>query len=324
MATDSRRARLLIDIGGTNIRFALGAEDGEFADVEAVACADFDEPEAAIRYYLGQPGRRSVTEAAVAIAGPVGGDVVRMTNHPWSFSIAEMRQRLGLERLEVINDFAALALAVPRLGNGDRDPIGGGEARTGAPVAVIGPGTGLGVSALIPVRGGWRAVATEGGHVTMAAADDREQAVLATLRQRFGHVSAERVISGPGLVNLYRALAALDGAEAEADIGPDDITRRAADRSCPLCARTVEMFAAMLGTVAGDLALVFGARGGVYIAGGIVPALGGDFPAAVFRRRFDDKGRFADYLRAVPVFIITHPYPAFLGLASLLAGGDAA
>ena len=238
-----------------------------------------------------------------------------MTNRDWSFSIDRLRQDLGLETLHVINDFAAVALAVPHLGAADVTRIGGGAAAQGAPIAVIGPGTGLGVSALVRTPGRWTPVATEGGHVTLAAADEREAEVIAHLRRRFGHVSAERALSGPGLVNLHAALAALAGQAAAA---PTDITARALAGADPLCRDAVAMFCAMLGTVAGDLALSLGARGGVYVAGGIVPDLGARFAATDFRARFEAKGRFKGYMAAIPTFVITMAQPAFTGLAALL------
>ena len=254
---------------------------------------------------------------AFAVASPVTGDHVTMTNHPWSFSVDDVRRRLGLDALRVINDFAAIALAIPHLDADDHYRVGGGAPVGDAPVAVLGPGTGLGVSALVPAAGGWAPLATEGGHVTMAAFDEREAAVLAHLRRTHDHVSAERVISGPGLVNLYRSLCALEGLRADPAATPDAVSRLAADGTCPVAAEALEMFCAMLGTVASNLALSLGALGGVYIAGGIVPKLGPAFAASGFRRRFDDKGRFVAYLAAIPVFVITHPLPAFVGLSAV-------
>lgn len=316
------RPGLIADIGGTNARFALSEADGTVRDAVVLACRDFPDLAAAAESFLARiappaPPRR----AAMAVASPVSGDRVDMTNHSWSFSIDDVRRRLDLDDLRVINDFTAIALAIPHLGDGDRLQVGGGEATPGAPIAVLGPGTGLGVSALIPAGGGWVPLATEGGHVTMAPATGRESAVLAHLG-RSGHVSAERVLSGAGLVNLYGAIRALDGATADGDVTPAGVTERALDGSCPFAAEALDMFCAMLGTVASNLCLSLGARGGVYVAGGIVPRLGTAFAESGFRRRFEDKGRFSAHLATVPTFVLTHKMPAFLGLSHLLQGAE--
>lgn len=308
---------LVADIGGTNARFGLMGETG--VDHSAIlACADFPTLEAAARTYLerARPAR-PLRQGALAIAGPVTGDHVVMTNHVWSFSIRATRGALGLERLEVINDFTAVALAVPRLGAADRVQIGGGTPESGRVIGVIGPGSGLGVSGLVPGPGGWVALSGEGGHVTMPAATERESAVLDRLRRQFEHVSAERVISGPGLVNLHEALCALSGRDPQA-LSPAAITAAALSDGDPLCVEAVALFCAMLGTVAGNLALTLGARGGIYIAGGIVPQLGDFLARSAFRERFVGKGRLRSYLDPIPTCVITHALPAFLGLRAVL------
>jgi len=257
---------------------------------------------------------------ALAVASPVIGDQVTMTNHPWSFSQAGLRKDLRIGRLVVINDFTANALAVKRLAAEDRVAIGGGEAVPNSPIAVLGPGTGLGVSGLIPTKDAWVALAGEGGHVSMPAADDREGEVLLRLRRVFGHVSAERVLSGQGLVNLYSALADIEGVHIN-PYTPAQITDPEIGEREPLCKAATAMFCAMLGTVAGNLALTLGARGGVYIAGGIVPRLGSRFGESGFRERFERMGRFRDYLAAIPTWVVTAAVPAFLGLAEVLERG---
>jgi glucokinase len=257
-------------------------------------------------------------EGAIAIASAITGDRVAMTNHPWSFSVQELKARFAFDRFEVINDFTALALALPRLAPEDRQPVGGGSAVAGTPLGVLGPGSGLGVSGLVPSGKGWIALTGEGGHATMAPATDREGAVLDRMRQHFDHVSAERALSGPGLVNLYDTLAVIDSVPAKGYTAAQitDLAIRAED---PLCVETTTMFCAMLGTMAGDLALTLGARGGVYIGGGIVPKLGQTFLDSPFRERFEAKGRLRSYLEPIPTFLVTHPLPAFLGCAALLA-----
>ncbi len=307
---------LIADIGGTHARFAL-AEGGRVTAMEVLRAADFGNIEAAIRSYLDRAAPDPAPSAAAfAVASPMtgGGDRIDLTNSDWSFSIAALRRGLGLDTLHVVNDFAAVALSVPRLGSGEVEKIGGGNAVDGAPVAIIGPGTGLGVSGLVRPEGRAMPIATEGGHVTLAAADAREDAVIAHLRDRFGHVSAERALSGPGLVNLY---AAISGASGDA-LTPAEVTERALAGSDPACVDALHMFCAMLGTVAGNLALSLGALGGVYIAGGIVPRLGSFFAESAFRARFEAKGRFTGYNAAIPTFVITAETPAFIGLAALL------
>ncbi len=304
---------LVADIGATNARFGL-IHGRVIAQSRVFPCADFASLEAAAAAYLAAvaPATRPAL-GAFAIAGPVTGDRIAMTNHPWVFSVEGVRAALGLERLKVVNDFTAVALSIPRLTDADRADIGGGTPAPGAPIGVLGPGSGLGVSGLIPASDGWIALSGEGGHVTMAPASDRESAILGQLRKAFHHVSAERVLSGPGLVNLYRAVAVLEGRE------PADLPPAGLARSDPACEEALETFCAMLGTAAGDLALTLGARGGVYIAGGIPPKLGPFLMNSRFRKRFVEKGRMRDYLAPIPTWVITHELPAFLGLAEALS-----
>lgn len=309
---------LIADIGGTNARFALCAQGGEPRETRVLPCADYPGLAEATAAYLSQVASpRKPTVGAFAVASPVTSDLVAMTNHPWRFSIEATRAVLGLDMLRVVNDFVAVALCVPRLQADHRVQVGGGMAVAEAPVAVLGPGTGLGVALLMPCAGRLHPIPTEGGHVTMAAADDEEGAVLSVLRRRFGHISAERVLSGPGLVNIYAALAALANVDACA-VEPADVTEGAVSGRDTLSARTLDMFLAMLGTTAGNLALTTGAMGGVYVAGGIVPRMVDHVGSSSFRARFEDKGRFRDYNSRIPTYLITHPYPAFLGLSGLL------
>jgi glucokinase len=318
MSSGPREApRLIADIGGTNARFAL-IENGHARDEQVLACADYPDLIAAVEHYLNSigalAGAHRPLAAALAIAGPITGDIVRMTNHVWQFSAAQTRERLGLRRLIVLNDFTALAMAVRHLPQRELRQMGGGRASPNMPMAVIGPGTGLGVSGLIPTGKHWIPLQGEGGHVTLSVMNEREMAVFAQLHQRFSHVSAERVLSGPGLVNLYDALCALEGVVPEV-LAPRDVARRAKEASCRICLEAVSMFCALLGTMAGNLVLTLGAVGGVYIGGGVVPSLGVLFTSSHFRDRFEDKGRYADYLAAVPTYVIHSALPAFIGLA---------
>lgn len=314
----SARLRLIADIGGTNARFALLASPTQWQDERVFACADYPDLVGAVEYYLATVGantpERRPLEAAMAIAGPVTGDVISMTNHVWKFSASQTRQRLGLQRLKFLNDFTALALGVRHLPGDELQKIGGGRAVASAPVAVLGPGTGLGVSGLVPAGAHWIPLQGEGGHITLPVMNEREMTVLRQLYQRFAHVSAERVLSGPGLVNLYDAICAVEGIVPEV-LAPPDITRRAQEGSCRTCLETVNMFCSLLGTVAGNLVLTLGAFGGTYIGGGIVPGLGAFFESSPFRSRFEDKGRYTQYLASVPTFVIQSKLPAFVGLA---------
>jgi glucokinase len=309
---------LVGDIGATNARFALLDADRRVSQARVLPVDQYATLGEAIRsYWAAERIDRVPGAVALAVASPVTGDRVRLTNHPWSFSIAALKSDLHLERLVVVNDFTANALAVPRLAPDGRSAIGGGNPLPGLPIAVLGPGTGLGVSGLIPTPSGWVPLAGEGGHATIAAFDDKENEVLGRLRRRFGHVSAERVLSGQGLVNLYQALAEIAGTRAE-PYTPSQITDREIGEHAPLCRDALALFCTLLGTAASGLALTLGARGGVYIAGGIVPRLGARFAESGFRHRFEDMGRFRAYLAAIPTYVVTTAVPAFLGLAEAL------
>ena len=283
--------RLVGDVGGTNARFAWQPAAGApLSDVVTLPCADHATLEAAMKHYLVTLGKGQARCAAIGIANPVVGDQVRMTNHHWSFSIEAVRQLLGLERFLVINDFTALALSLPVLPEDELRQIGSGAAVAGAPL----------------------------GHVTLAAADAQEEAVIRRLRERFGHASAERALSGPGLVNLYVALCEVHGLVAQ-PLQAADVSSRAAAGEDPICVEALDLFFSFLGNVAGNLALSLGARGGVYIGGGIVPRLGGAIDRSRFRERFEAKGRFGSYLQAIPTLLVdARVSPALLGAARAL------
>lgn len=314
---------LIADIGGTFVRFALVGSDGRPGRPAKLRVADYPGPAAAARNYLASvrpstPPRRAV----LAVAGPIAGGRIAMTNHPWRFTLDGVAHALALDEIEAINDFQAAALAVPGLGPRDRIRIGRGRAQKGSPIAVLGPGTGLGVSALIATPGGAVALASEGGHATLAATDAREAEVLDRLRRRFGHVSAERVLSGPGLANLYRVIAderRYPSSQPD-DLTPAEVVERAGGGNCPVASEAIRLFSAFLGGFAGNLALVLGARGGVYLAGGILPRIDRDFARSPFRARFEAKGRFQAYLARIPTYLITRSEPALIGLAARAAG----
>jgi glucokinase len=308
---------LMADIGATSTRCALLDDQGKEIAPEVFENADFTSVAGVLSIYLDH--RRSSDRpkrAAIAVAAPITGDDVQMLNIAWRFSQRELRESLGLSRLQVCNDFAAVAWGLPHLGPGDLAKIGGGEATPRMTLATLGAGSGLGVAALVPATDGWAVMTGEGGHVSMPAQTPEEQTVIALLRERFGHCSAERVLSGPGLVNLYVALAELAG-RGQPTVKPEDVTNLAKQGE-PLARKTLAMFCAMLGTVAGDVyaAARTGCRGKV--AGGIVPRVMDLFRKSEFRARFEAKGRYRSYLAAIPTHVITAPLPAFRGLRYLL------
>lgn len=322
MAAARHFPRLLADIGGTHVRFAVETAPGCLAAVAVYFNRDFPSLESALAAFLASPeaigaGSRQVRHAAMAIANPVTGDQIRMTNAAWAFSIEAVRQQFGLETLLFINDFTALAMALPFLPPASLRQFGGEESVKGEPVGLLGAGTGLGVSGLVWHDGVWAPLQTEGGHVTFSPSDELEMALLRLAWKQFPHVSAERFLSGMGLELLYRLLAEYRG-KAMPPLQASDITAQAQSGACPLCRETVALFCRMLGTVAGNLALTLGARGGIYIGGGIVPRLGEHFFASGFRQRFEEKGRFSAYLSRIPVYVVMDTFAAFTGVSAML------
>ena len=315
-------ARLLGDVGGTNARLAWqDAEGAPLRDIATLPTAEFATLTEAITSYLNRLGRTAPAWCAIGIANPITGDQIQMTNCHWAFSISAMQRELGFERFVVINDFTALALALPDLAPADRHQLGGGAAAPDAPLALIGPGTGLGVSGLIPsgAPGRWLPLQGEGGHVTLAASTAREAAVLQVLRDEFGHASAERAVSGQGLEALHAAVCKLDADAGFTRLSASEVSQRALAGLDGHCVEALDLFCGFLGNVAGNLALTLGARGGVYIGGGIVPRLGEAFARSRFRACFEDKGRFRAYLEAIPVYVIQSKVsPALLGVARAL------
>jgi glucokinase len=308
--------RLLSDIGATNVRFSLLMPDGSVQREANLRNLDFETLSEAIDAYLATvPKDEQPAEAAVAVAAPVIGDTITMLNSPWTFSIEAVRRGYGWPAMHAVNDFVANALAVPLLKEDDIVQVGHGQRVDGEAVAVLGPGTGLGVAGLIRCGGAWTPIAGEGGHATLAPMDSREAAIIDILRRQYAHVSAERVLSGPGLMNLYDALCELAGKPA-APLAPERITDLYPGCD-PQAREAVMMFCGMLGTFAGSVALTFGARGGVYIMGGIVPKILGTFVQSSFRERFEFRGRYRAYLSDIPTFVVTRPNAAFLGLATL-------
>jgi glucokinase len=311
---------LLGDIGATNARFCL-LSNGTLGPVSNFKVAHYASFSDVVADFLKlHRDQMPVSDALLAVAGPVEDGRCQLTNCPWIVDADELRGKFRLAKVRVVNDFAATACALPSLAADDLYALGGGRAVAGTPMAVLGPGTGLGVAGLVFGTRDPVVIAGEGGHASIAGACDREDAVMAHLRGRFGHVSAERMISGAGLENLHQAIAALERSEAAA-CDAAEITRAALDGSCRIAVAALQMFCALLGSCAGNVALTFGARGGVFIAGGIAPRIVPFLARSEFRRRFEDKGRLRPYLEAIPSNVILHSAAAFVGLKALAASG---
>jgi glucokinase len=307
---------LVGDIGGTHARFALITGDGQpLAHALTLPTSGFADLGEAVQAYLQQVGTAAPTQACIAIANPIDGDWLRMTNTAWAFSIEATRQRLGLASLRMLNDWEAMALSAPTFTAAELLPLGGGESVPDAPRGLLGAGTGLGVSSLVRGRSGeWVPIAGEGGHVTLSPGNAREADILRVLWQRWPHVSAERVISGMGLENLYTALAELSG-QSLPPLSAADISQRALAGQDALCLEAVDTMCVLLGRVAGNLALTLGARGGIYIGGGVMGHLRTYLPRSGFRAAFEDKGRFAAFLSRIPTWLIEAEQPALRGAA---------
>ncbi len=303
---------LVGDVGGTNTRLALcDINDGSISQIETYSGLDYPSLEAVVQVYL-KDQKQKIVDGCIAIACPITGDWVAMTNHTWAFSIVEMKINLGFEHLEIINDFTAVSMAIPMMKKEHLIQFGGKAPVDNKPVAVYGAGTGLGVAHLVHVDKRWVSLPGEGGHVDFAPNSEEEAIILEELRAEIGHVSAERVLSGPGLVNLYRAIVKADGRQPE-DLKPKDVTERGIGENCTDCRRALSLFCVILGRFGGNLALNLGTFGGVYIAGGIVPRFMDFFKASGFRGGFEDKGRFKSYVQDIPVFLIVHDQPGLVG-----------
>jgi glucokinase len=314
LAEPSQPPTLLADIGGTNARFAILA-DGELGQPRHFDAAAYPTALDAMRDFLRDlPQAAQPSSAVLAAAGPVQAGRIHLTNSKWLLDTNELARELHLKSVDLINDFAAQGWALPALAPADVRQFGGGQAAADTPQAVLGAGTGFGLAVRAPSGGNETIIVTEGGHVTLAAENDAEDAVLRGLRAQHGHVSVERVLSGPGLVALYAELARQAG-DADTERTAPAIVAHGVAGDCPRSVATLKMFCGWLGSVAGNIALTTGARGGVYLSGGVVARFLDFLAASTFRDRFEAKGRMTPYLQAIPVFAITHPDPAFLGLA---------
>jgi glucokinase len=313
---------LVGDVGGTNARFALAHVSGGDIRLEAptvLPAAEYAEGKDALKAFLDKlPRGKRPRFAVIAAAGPIEAGAVTFTNNTaWRFDEKELEASCGLTAVRLINDFTAQALAIDHLKPGDVRRIGpAGAPIARATAAIIGPGTGLGAAALVDDGLNKTVMTCEGGHVAFAPGDAVEIEILQRLTARFGRVSNERILSGPGLLSLYDVLCAIEG-EAPVCQHPDEVTKRGLAGE-PLTAKALSRFCAILGAVAGDFALSTGARRGIYIAGGIAPAILPLLESSGFRARFEAKGRMSDYMKAIPTFVVTAPYVAMIGAAGLL------
>ncbi|SMC84488.1 glucokinase [Fulvimarina manganoxydans] len=307
---------LIGDIGGTNARFAILKD--AFAEpkmFENVKTADFETIDEAIQTAVLDRTSVQPKSAVLALAGPIDGDEIDLTNCPWVLRPRQMIQTLGLEEIIAINDFEAQALAISALPDDARMAVGGGVQREGASRAVLGPGTGLGVAGLVRARNMWIPVAGEGGHVDIGPRTARDLAIWPHLKTIEGRVSGEQILCGRGLVNLYRAICRTDGLEPVHD-EPAKITQGATSEDDAPSREAVTLFSTYLGRLAGDLALVFMARGGVYIAGGIFQRLLPMLKPEMLREGFEDKAPHSELMKEIPLYIVTEPLAALTGLAA--------
>lgn len=314
-------SRLVADIGGTNTRFAIATAGGELLKPATLETRRAGSLPQAAEAYLQRIDLPRPERGCFAVAGPIEGDAVRLTNHDWEFSVEEVRRELGLEQLRVINDFEAIALALPALGAGDLIQVGGDRPVPGRPKAVLGPGTGLGVAQLVETHEGFVPIATEGGHASIGPRDEAELQILATLLRHGQQLSREALLSGPGIERIYWALCMQGGGAYEGHTAAE-IRQHAVDGTDPVCRRALLHFCAFLGTAAGDQALCCGAEGGVYIAGGIVRRFTDFLRASRFRERFEDKGPMHDYVCKIPVYVISRDNPGMIGAARAPLGPE--
>lgn len=319
---------LVADIGGTNGRFGLVEFDAEKARASGkitytaeqqitLRCANYPDMASMMRACCTEFGVDIPAHACLAIAGPVEHGKASMTNLNWYFSIETLRTDLGMQTLHVINDFAALAYAVPFLQADEFTTLYASNTNPDAPIVVMGPGTGFGMAGMVPVNGQWRIVPTEGGHASFAPTTDKELAIKSFLLKSQNHVSIENILSGSGLVTLYRALAHLAGTEAK-PYTPADISTKGLANEDPICREAVVTFCEVLGEVAGDKALSLGAKGGVVIGGGITPKLLSLLPQTNFLERYRNKGPMGSYVNDISIKLIINDKAALVGSAAWL------
>jgi len=313
---------LIGDIGGTNARFAIWENDA-LHSVRVFATADYTSPEHAIGVYMAdlKLQKGDIGAACLAVAGPVDGDEFRFTNSHWRLSRKAFCQTLQVDHLLLINDFTAMALGMTRLQPDEYQLVCEGEADPARPAVVIGPGTGLGVGTLIGLRNGWMALPGEGGHVDLPVGSPREAQLRAHIEAQIGHVSAETILSGGGLLRLYQTVCEVDGHEPSCD-SPAQVTE-AGLAGDPVARETLEQFCRFLGRVAGNNVLTVGGRGGVYIVGGVIPRFLEIFMQSGFAESFADKGCMSDYFKGIPVWVVTAEFSGLLGAGVALQQAQA-
>ncbi|WP_173934506.1 glucokinase [Chelativorans sp. Marseille-P2723] len=306
---------LIGDIGGTNARFAIVVDSyAEPREFPVLFTADFPTIDDAIQSVLDQTSLLP-RSTVLAVAGPVDGDEIDLTNSDWVVRPKQMMKTFGFGDVIVLNDFEAQALAVVALGEAHLEKIGGGSAETVGSRVVLGPGTGLGVAGLVHAQHTWIPLPGEGGHIDLGPRTERDYEIFPHLERIEGRISAEQVLCGRGLVNLYRAIAAADGKEAPFS-DPAEITSAGLERSNPLATETLDLFVTYLGRVAGDLGLIFMSQGGVFLTGGIVQKIVPALRNGVFRAAFEDKAPHRTLMAEIPVYVITHPMAAVCGLGA--------
>ena len=315
---------LIADIGGTNIRIAQADQSctTKYKEIETYRCAEFASLADVISLYIENKQLHDcVINACLAIACPTDNDVISMTNLPWQFSQKALIETLNLSSLTMINDYTAIAMAIPLLSDSQKVKIGGGETVANKPIAVCGPGTGLGVAHLVPVSisgiSQWQCFSGEGGHVDFAAVDEVDVQILQYLQKIKGRISYEQLLSGFGLEQIYQAICAINGQSGD-KLSAADISQQAVSGNCELCQQSLAQFCKVLGSFAGNLALTLNCQGGVYIAGGIVPRFIEFFKNSDFRERFEAKGRLSHIAEQSPTYVITEAQPGLLGAAAYL------
>lgn len=304
---------LVADIGATNARFCRGEADGLVGESVHLKTADYASSEALLDEALARLGPGEPAGVALAVAGPVVDGTGRITNGELAFDAGSLGGRFGCP-VTVVNDFLAVARGLPALRH--LVSIGGGAPEPGVK-AVLGPGSGLGMGLLVPVAGGWQVLASEGGHSDLAPGSPLEAEILQVLQMTHGHVCWETVLSGPGLVRLYAAVSRVWGAEP-GELAAEQITALGVEAEDPVCHQTLEVFFSLLGSAAGNLAVTVCARGGVYLAGGILPALAEFVVDSPVRRRFEERGRMAEMVRAMPLYLVLDPAPGLTGALACL------
>ena len=316
--SNSNSIKLIADIGGTNLRIGITDHHNNISAIKVYQCSDFDSLHDIVADYIAQIGEiNQALVACFAIACPVENDQIKMTNLPWSFSKKELQKTLGLQSLTFINDYTAIAHAVPSLTDAQKVKIGDGTPIALAPISICGPGTGLGVANLVSHNNEWLSLSGEGGHSDFAPTTKLEIDILQYLLIKYDHVSYEQLLSGLGIEQIYQALQSiLHGKSVSLDA--PNITKKAINNSCSVCSLALDTFCRILGAYAGNLALTLGSFGGVYIAGGIVPRFIEYVSESAFREGFESKGRFKAFNTNIPTYVITESQPGLLGAAAYL------